>query len=268
MNIKKILKAACMTVLLLVLAYIFYLRLSENERAAKPEDSLSVEEAAVEAEKLVPLPSPTTSPIQTPASPPEPYADKPEVDINSWEFTLANSQNLLTADYIPELTQIEGGQSFDSRAVDALKEFIAAARNAGQTVYITSSYRGYDTQKTLFDRKVNQYISSEGSLEKATEKAKTIVAYPGTSEHQLGLSCDIVDRYYEYMNESLADTELSKWMAENCDDYGFILRYPKDKTEITGVVFEPWHYRYVGKTAAEYIMKNGLCLEEFVALYK
>jgi D-alanyl-D-alanine carboxypeptidase len=101
----------------------------------------------------------------------------------------------------------------------------------------------------------------------AAAEARKIVAYPGTSEHQLGLACDIVDGYSEYMHEALADTELLKWMGEHCAEYGFILRYPKDKTDITGVSYEPWHFRYVGAEAASYIMEKSLTLEEFTALY-
>ena len=97
----------------------------------------------------------------------------------------------------------------------------------------------------------------------AYAKAAEIVAIPGTSEHQLGLSCDIVDQWYDYMNESLENAPLLIWMKEHCKEYGFILRYPKDKTEVTGIMFEPWHFRYVGVDAATYIMDNGLCLEEF-----
>ena len=199
---------------------------------------------------------------------PEPYADKPDIDISSWEYTLANKDNLLPADYSPELTAVENGQYFDSRAADALNEFIAAAKAEGLTVYITSSFRGYDTQEYLFNKKVSEYISPEGSREAAIEKAKTIVAYPGTSEHQLGLACDIVDKYYSSMNETLESTALSQWMAGHSAEYGFILRYPKNTTDITGVMFEPWHYRYVGKEAAAYMTKNGLTFEEFAALYK
>lgn len=169
---------------------------------------------------------------------------------------------------MPELAEVGNGQYFDSRASDQFNSFVAAAQNEGFVVYITSSYRSYATQQYLFNNKVNQYIYSEGSEEAAIEKAKTIVAYPGSSEHQLGLACDIVDRYYEYMNESLADTELSKWMVKHCAEYGFILRYPEDKMDITGVMYEPWHFRYVGIEAAAYIMGNGLCLEEFIALYE
>ena len=100
------------------------------------------------------------------------------------------------------------------------------------------------------------------------EIAKTIVAPPGTSEHQLGLAADITDKYYEFKDESLENTELFQWMSANCAQYGFIVRYPKDKEDVTGIMYEPWHFRYVGVEAAEYIMENGLCLEEFVALYE
>lgn len=227
---------------------------------AEPSPPTSVEAVPVQS----PLPSPP--PVSTPV--PDPYADKPEIDIASWECRLVNKDNPLPEDYIPELTDIENGQYFDSRAADALKQLVAAARSEGFTVYITSSYRSFAVQRSLFSNKVSQYISSEGSREAAEAKAKTIVAYPGTSEHQLGLACDIVDKYYQYMNESLENTELLKWMSAHCVEYGFILRYPKDKTDITGVMYEPWHFRYVGKEAASYISKNGLCLEEFVSLYK
>jgi len=213
-------------------------------------------------------PTPTPTPVPTPTPTPEPYADKPDIDISSWEYTLVNKDNLLSADFEPALTAIMGDRYFDSRAIDALNTFIEAIKAEGLTVYITSAYRTYETQEYLFNKKVNEYIYSEGSKDAAIAKAKTIVAYPGTSEHQLGLACDIVDKYYQYMDESLADTDLSKWMAAHCAEYGFILRYPKDKIDITGVMFEPWHFRYVGKEAAAYIMANGLSFEEFVALYK
>ncbi len=229
-------------------------------------------------ERLTPSPSPTVmeapspAPSQTlpptPSPTPEPFEDRPDIEISDWQYTLVNGENLLAADYAPELAAIGDGQFFDVRAADALKDFIAGARAEGLKVYITSSYRAYNTQKYLFDKKAGEYLYSMGSQEAAVEKAKTIVAYPGTSEHQLGLACDLVDQYYDYMNETLADTALSQWMAAHCAEYGFILRYPQDKTELTGVMFEPWHFRYVGQEAAVYIMENGLTLEEFVVLYK
>ena len=257
---KKVVQAVLLILLIGVLGVIVFLR--QYEQGFEPTPSPSPTPI------VTPTPTPTPTPSPTPTPTPEPYADKPDIDLSSWEYTLVNKENLLTADFAPELTAIGNGQYFDSRAVDALNEFIAGAKAEGLSVYITSSYRNYATQESLFNNKVNQYISSEGSKEAATEKAKTIVAFPGTSEHQLGLACDIVDKYYQYMNETLADTELSKWMAAHSAEYGFILRYPKDKTEITGVMFEPWHFRYVGKEVATYITEKGLTFEEFVALYK
>lgn len=244
------------TLLAAALAFVIITRVSSPE--AGPTSSPTAEVS----------PSPSRMPSPSPSPSPEPYSDKPAVDITSWELTLVNNDNLLSSDFIPELTSIGNGQYFDSRAADYLELFVAAAKNEGLSVYITSSYRSYATQQMLFNNKVSQYLYSEGSREAAETKARTIVAYPGTSEHQLGLACDIVDKYYEYMNESLADTELSKWMVEHCAEYGFILRYPDGKQDVTGVMYEPWHFRYVGVEAATYIMKNDLCLEEFVALYK
>ncbi len=260
MKKSKILSCLLLVLLCCGLAVMFYIRTNE------PEPKFPVESEPVVEETPEPTPTPTPEPTPTPT--PEPYADRPEIDKTSWEYVLVNKDNLLAADYAPELTSVENGQNFDSRAVEALKEFVAAARNEGLSVVVSSTYRPYATQEMLFNNKVNEYVWSSGSREAAIEKAKTIVAYPGTSEHQLGLATDIVDKYYQYMNESLEDTELSKWMKAHCAEYGFILRYPKDKTEITGVMFEPWHFRYVGKEAAEYIMKNALCLEEFIALYR
>ena len=259
MLFKKILGALVLLLLLTLLAALIIGRQFVLE--APPEPSPSPSPIVSEA------PSPTPTPTPSPAVSVDPYADRPDIDISSWEYTIANKDRLLPADFKPELTMVADGQYFDSRAA-ALNDFIAAAKAEGLTVYITSSYRSYATQEYLFNKKVNEYLASEGSLEAATEKAKTIVAYPGTSEHQLGLSCDLVDKYYEYMDESLENTPLSIWLAANCADYGFILRYPRNKTDITGVMYEPWHFRYVGKEAAAYIMSKGLTLEEFAALYE
>lgn len=260
MLFRKILGALVLLLLLTLLTALVIGRQFAPE--ALPEASPSPSPTATETPSLSPTPTPTAAPSA------DPYADRPDIDISSWEYTVANAENPLSADFTPELTMVEDGQYFDSRAADALNEFIAAAKAEGLTVYITSSYRSYATQEYLFNIKVSEYLASEGSQEAAVEKAKTIVAYPGTSEHQLGLSCDLVDQYYEYMDETLENTPLSIWMAAKCADYGFILRYPRNKTDITGVMYEPWHFRYVGKEAAAYIMAKGLTLEEFVALYK
>ena len=182
------------------------------------------------------------------------------MDVTEWNFILANPTHAIGA-YTPELTALEGGQYFDSRAADALQEFVDAGRAAGYTVCVNSSYRSYDTQNYLYWRKVEQYGGNEAV-------AATIVAPPGTSEHQTGLCADIADQFYSVKDSSLENTALYKWMYEHCDEYGFVLRYPKDKEGVTGIIYEPWHFRYVGKEAAQFIMDEGLCLEEFLALYE
>ena len=101
--------------------------------------------------------------------------------------------------------------------------------------------------------------------------AATIVARPGTSEHQSGLVCDITDWYRELKDASLEQTETYQWLKDHCAEYGFVVRYPADKSgsadSITGIIYEPWHFRYVGVEPATYMMENNLCLEEFLALY-
>lgn len=178
------------------------------------------------------------------------------IDINDYMFLLANIDNSI-GDYTPELVEIENGRKFDKRAADYLKRFIGDAREAGLNVFLSSTYRGKYSQKMLYDRKVEQY---------GEEEAKTIVLPPGTSEHQTGLAADITDIYYEFKTKDIENTETFKWLNEHCQDYGFILRYPKDKEDITKVIYEPWHFRFVGEVAAKYIKEHNLCLEEFIDL--
>ncbi|MGI5935630.1 MAG: M15 family metallopeptidase [Oscillospiraceae bacterium] len=259
--------------LLVCLFLLVYTRAGEEAVLPDKQESALTEtpqpvSSDVPAPELTPEPSPEPPPAPSPEPSPEPEPDLPDIDLDSWEYRLVNKDSLLEKDYESPLTELEGGQYFDSRAVDALKEFIAAARNEGLTVILRSSYRSYATQEYLFNRKLAEKQQSGLPYEEAYAAASRIVAVPGTSEHQLGLACDIVDGHYEYLNESLAETKLLTWMRENCAKYGFIVRYPEDKQEVTGIMYEPWHFRYVGNEAAEYIMEHGLCLEEFIDLYR
>lgn len=177
---------------------------------------------------------------------------------NDYRLILANIDNSI-GDYMPELVEVENGRKFDVRAAEALKSFITAARETGLNVFLSSTFRGKYSQKMLYDRKVAQY---------GEEEAKTIVLPPGTSEHQTGLAADITDVYYEFKTKNIENTDTFKWLNEHCQDYGFILRYPKDKEDITKVIYEPWHFRYVGIEIAKYIKEHNLCLEEFLDLLK
>ena len=177
---------------------------------------------------------------------------------NDYRLILANIDNSI-GDYVPELVEIENGRKFDVRAAEALKSFIGDARAEGLNVFLSSTFRGKYSQKMLYDRKVEQYGEDE---------AKTIVLPPGTSEHQTGLAADITDVYYEFKTKDIENTDTFKWLNEHCQDYGFILRYPKDKENITKVIYEPWHFRYVGIEIAKYIKDHNLCFEEFLDLLK
>lgn len=217
----------------------------EQQAAATPEPTPVPVSAAPEA---TPTPTPEDNGL-------------PRVDVTSWEYTLVNAEHPL-GDVAPEsLTELENGHYFDTRAVNALQNFIDAARAEGLSVCLSSSYRNYSEQSYLYNRKVQQ-------LGGDTAAAARIVTPPGASEHQLGLCADITDRFYEVKTQELENTALYQWMLAHCQEYGFILRYPKDKEEITGIIYEPWHFRYVGVEAATYIMENNLCLEEFLALYE
>ena len=102
------------------------------------------------------------------------------------------------------------------------------------------------------------------SREEATAQAGTVVAVPGTSEHQTGLAVDLVDKSYQHLDDAQASTDVQQWLMENSWKYGFILRYPAEKSDVTGIIYEPWHYRYVGKPAAREMRELGLCLEEYI----
>ena len=188
----------------------------------------------------------------------------PQEDITpQWMLTLVNPQRPLSAELdFPKDTI--NGYTFDARAIDDLRAMLEAAKEDGINLLICSAYRSVDKQTQLFERKVGQYQNAGYSYEDAYNIAKTIVAVPGTSEHHTGLAADIITVDYQVLDEGFANTQAYKWLKENCTKYGFILRYPKEKQDITGIIYEPWHYRYVGKNVAEKIDANGWCLEEYI----
>ena len=193
---------------------------------------------------------------QEPASPAVP---------GDWNLILINGENPLSEDFsIPGLTQLANGHAIDSRAYPALQSMMDGARAAGLQPTICSSYRTWDKQEQLFANKVRRLTAEGYGRTEAEEQAAMWVARPGASEHQAGLAVDIVDKAYQLLDEGQEDTAVQKWLMAHCAEYGFILRYPTDKSALTGVNYEPWHYRYVGTEAAEEIMAQGLCLEEYL----
>jgi D-alanyl-D-alanine carboxypeptidase len=197
---------------------------------------------------------------------PDDSESKSVVDKDAWNMVLINSQNPLPDDFAaPELAQLEDGQSVDARVYSAVQQMLSAAEAAGYHPVICSSFRTWSKQEQLYQAKVDYYLDAGYAQADAEAAAAFWVARPGTSEHQAGLALDIVDADYQVLDEKQESTAVQKWLMENCADYGFILRYPTEKNSITGVGYEPWHYRYVGVEAAHEIMAQGVCLEEYLA---
>lgn len=191
--------------------------------------------------------------------------EKPEKENeNDWKLILVNPWHVIPEHYSIQVVELVNGQSIDARCYPELQEMMDDCRAAGLSPYICSSYRTIEKQKQLFENNVSALMSQGYSEEAARIETAKNVAFPGTSEHQLGLAVDIVDKNYQVLDEAQEDTAVQKWLMENSWRYGFILRYPTDKSEITGIVYEPWHYRYVGKEAAEAIYNEGICLEEYL----
>ena len=186
-----------------------------------------------------------------------------------WNLTLVNFQYALEKEFAPaELEQLNADYSIDSRVVNAAKNMIDTALSEDINITIVSAYRGYEYQSDLFDKKVQRLIDEENySVDQAREEAAKVVAYPGTSEHQLGLALDLVDSDHRELDESQENTAAYQWLKEHCHEYGFIVRYPNGKTDITGIIYEPWHFRYVGEEAAKVIMEKGITLEEYLQDY-
>ncbi|MDO4270429.1 MAG: M15 family metallopeptidase [Eubacteriales bacterium] len=183
---------------------------------------------------------------------------------DAWMLTLVNADHPIEGDPEIKLTTLKNGHSIDTRAYPSLQRMMDDARAAGLSPLICSSYRTTAMQTELFRNKVSYYTAQGNAQAQAEELAAHWVARPGTSEHQLGLAVDIVAESYQLLDEQQEQTAEQQWLIENCADYGFILRYPTDKSELTGVGYEPWHYRYVGETAAKEIMAQDVCLEEYL----
>ena len=214
---------------------------------------------------------PETQPESEPASqePEEPASegDSVPVDPTDWRLVLVNPTHAIESELDIELTQV-GGYNFDSRIVENIQALLDAAQADGINLTIISGYRTLERSQVLYDNKVAEYIAMGYDEASARVEAAKWVAPPGTSEHHTGLAMDIVssDYYTKYSDlvEEFADDPEAIWLKENCARFGFILRYPQDKVEITGINFEPWHFRYVGEEHAAKIMEQGICLEEYL----
>ena len=193
------------------------------------------------------------------------YTVSGAAEVDQWYLLLTNKWKPAGKDFEPlSLVKINNdGHKLDARAYGAYKDMVAAAWEDGVNIYSISAYRSYSRQQELYKQRIQRFINQGYSEEEATEKAGTIVAVPGTSEHQVGLAID-----FNSVEQSFENTKAGKWLAANCTDYGFVLRYPTDKTEITGIIYEPWHFRFVGVKHAKKMAELDMCLEEYVEYLK
>lgn len=176
-----------------------------------------------------------------------------------WRLILVNKEHCIPNDYTVELVELSNGQCVDRRIYPALQEMFDTAREQGVYPVVASGYRTAEKQQSLMDEKIAAYMAEGYTKQEAEEKAEIWVAAVGTSEHQLGIGIDInADGVHS------TGSQVYEWLAENSYQFGFIKRYPEDKTEITGIRNEPWHYRYVGKKAAVEMYRSGECLEEYL----
>lgn len=187
-----------------------------------------------------------------------------EEKTDDWRLILVNKQNPVPEGYDAKLSGINGSLMADARIIDDIYEMIDAAKRDGVDLMICSAYRSYDRQTQLFNNKMNKLMGKGMSYMEAYAEGSMSVTVPGTSEHQLGLALDILTGSYTAMDDGFGDTKAGEWLRDNAPYYGFILRYPKGKEEITGIIYEPWHFRYVGKEYSEEITSLGVTLEEYL----
>ncbi|MDR1565279.1 MAG: M15 family metallopeptidase [Oscillospiraceae bacterium] len=189
---------------------------------------------------------------------------KKSKDLIPWNLLLVNQDNHIADNFNPKLTTLYNGLKVDSRAIGQLKALLKDAHNAGYPVKVCSAYRSAGKQRELYEDKISRLMEQGFDRSQAENEAAKEVAPPKTSEHSLGLAVDIVSIKYQTLDEEQGDRPEMKWVKEHCADYGFILRYPPNKSNITHVIYEPWHFRYVGINAAREIMERGITLEEYL----
>ena len=197
---------------------------------------------------------------------------RPDVPAGNRNLPIANADNLLSENFVPRLIlvgdtvpKMNDNLQLTRETLDAYVRLHNDFKSAGKgEVFIISTYRSYQRQNELFEDRTKIYINKGYSESDARAETLKTIQFPGASEHQLGLSIDLsTDGNTQHNFHTLPQ---GKWIAENCHKYGFIIRYPADKTALTGINFEPWHLRYVGIAHAEYMKANNLCLEEYIVL--
>lgn len=187
--------------------------------------------------------------------------------ISTEEIILVNCWRPISDSYAVDVLELSNGQKVAVECYDALIEMLSDCEEYGLRPEVCSGFRSLSDQAKLFENKIERVMAAGHGREDAERIAATEVARPGTSEHHTGLAVDIIDRDYPVLDETQEQRPTQQWLLENSWKYGFVLRYPTGKTDITGIIYEPWHYRYVGVDAAKIMYEQDLCLEEYLERY-
>jgi D-alanyl-D-alanine carboxypeptidase len=201
----------------------------------------------------------------------ETAADPPIENIHNWALFIVNGDNPLCEDYLPELAVVTENFYLDIRCAFYAAEMLEAAESDGIELRVVSAFRTWETQNRNFYNYVERLMrENDYSMEQAIAVTSTQIARPGESEHNAGVAIDIISKdWFIYNNDYTRDFDKTpefRWLYENSWRFGFILRYPDGKEDITGFIYEPWHYRFVGQEAAELIFETGLTLEEYLEM--
>ena len=190
-------------------------------------------------------------------------------DPSAWNMILCNPTHPLPDGYIENVklkSIFQTKYKVDERIWYNVKAMFLAAKMDGINLTMVSAFRDIALQTRNFNNKKNSYINSGMSEDAAYAKTATIIAVPGTSEHHTGLALDILCSSYGSLTSGFDQTKAYKWLREHCTEYGFIMRYAKDKQSVTKIIYEPWHYRFVGIENAKKITASGLCYEEYLGI--
>jgi len=190
--------------------------------------------------------------------------------VDDWNLILVNPWEPLPEDYDPELVEVHNQQYIDARIKEAWNEWYDAALAAGHRLFFASGYRSVERQENNFNNQMNEYLNEGLSETESTARTKEFLTEPGHSEHHTGLALDLVDEEWiaagNGLEQSYENQASQQWLVDTMTDYGFILRYPEGKEDITGIQYEPWHFRYVGEENAQFIEEHQLALEEYIEL--
>lgn len=192
---------------------------------------------------------------------------KTAAPVSTEDLILVNSWRPISDSYAVDVRELPNGQKVAVECYDDLTRMLDDCADEGMNPEVCSGFRTIAFQQSLYEDKVERVMEEGHARQDAERIAATEVARPGTSEHHTGLAVDIIDKDYPVLDDTQEQRPTQQWLLENSWKYGFVLRYPTGKTDITGIIYEPWHYRYVGEETARLMVEQDLCLEEFLNIY-